>query len=254
MSEDELQTADHEAEGDEELRRWLEQYVAAHPQHSTAMLSRAQHIGVSRRALDSYLSGTYFLPKEWGGDGVDPRSSKIEHAIGAYRERVEGTNRHGYTNTFAETRTWFQLQHACQIALNEHAVVVIYARPGVGKSRCLMGFAARQMATAPIAVLCSANVTTRYFVQKLARELKLSDKPATAELEDRVAEKLKRYPRPLIVDLAFCLYAYPIRRIRTCVRGEIMFYPIQERRMSVGGISTSGLGKKGNGSGSVVSQ
>lgn len=94
------------------------------------------------------------------------------------------------------------MQHACQTALNEHAVVVIYARPGIGKSRCLMEFAARQMATAPIAVLCSANVTTRYFVQKVAQALKLSDRAATAELEDRVAEKLKRYPRPLIVDQA----------------------------------------------------
>jgi len=82
---------------------------------------------------------------------------------------VEGTNRHGYNNSFRETRTWFQLQQACQTAVNEHAIVVIYGRPGVGKSRCLMEFAARRMTTAPISVLCSAYVTTRYFVQKLAR-------------------------------------------------------------------------------------
>jgi hypothetical protein len=67
--------------GDEGLRKWLKGYVESHPQQPTAVLSRAQYIGVSRRALDSYIAGTYFLPEDEGGEGVDPKASKIEHGI-----------------------------------------------------------------------------------------------------------------------------------------------------------------------------
>jgi hypothetical protein len=82
-------------EWDEGLRKWLKGYVESHPHQPTAVLSRAQYIGVSRKALDSYIAGTYFLPKDYGGEGVDPKASKIEHAIRAFRERVDGSPRHG---------------------------------------------------------------------------------------------------------------------------------------------------------------
>lgn len=68
---------------DEELCQWLEDYLLAHPQHSPAVLSRSQFIGVSRSALDAYVRGRYFLPIEQGGEGVNPATSNIEHAIGA---------------------------------------------------------------------------------------------------------------------------------------------------------------------------
>src|SRR5262245_20763743 len=99
------------------LRKWLKGYVESHPQQPTTVLSRAQYIGVSRRALDSYIAGTYFLPKDEGGEGVDPKASKIEHAIRAFRERVDGSPRRGYGRTFVETRTWFQAQKACATAI-----------------------------------------------------------------------------------------------------------------------------------------
>ena len=187
---------------DEELRVWLKRYVADHPHHPTAVLSRAQYIGISRSALDAYLAGTYFLPKEWGGDGNDPQNSRLEPSVRAFRERVEGTSRRGYQNVFVETRAWMQVQQACNTAINENAIVVISGRPGVGKSRCLFEYAVRKMTTAPVSVLCSPNITTRYFAQRLAQELRLDDSATTSRLEDRVAEKLRRSPRPLFVDQA----------------------------------------------------
>lgn len=202
MSEEIVPPADEELEWDEELRQWLKRYVGEHPHHSTAVLSRAQYIGMSRKALDSYLSGTYFLPKEFGGEGIDRRVSKVEPSIRAYRERVEGSSRHGYTNTFVETRAWFQVQQACVAAINENAIVVISGKPGVGKSRCLTEYTVRKMTTAPISILCSPNITVRYFVQKVAQQLKLDDQATTAKLEDKISEKLRRYPRPLLIDQA----------------------------------------------------
>lgn len=64
--------------------------------------------------------------------------TKIEHAIRAFRERVDGSPRHGYSRTFIETRTWFQVQEACATAINENAIVVIVGKPGVGKTRSLI--------------------------------------------------------------------------------------------------------------------
>lgn len=209
---------------DEELRQWLRDYIQQHPHHTTAVLSRKEYIGVSRTALDLYLDGTYFLPRDAGGHGVDPKTSKIEQRIRAYRERVEGTVRHGYVNTFVETRSWFQLQQACLTAIQENVIVVVYGKPGVGKTRCLLEFAVRKMATAPVSILCSANITTRYFVQKLARELGLDDRPPTARLEDSIAEKLKRTPRPIFVDQANYLNEKSLGTI--CYVWEIARMPV----------------------------
>ncbi len=186
---------------DEELRLWLDKFIKEHAHLPTTALSRSDHIGVSRTALDAYVSGTYFLPKENGGLGVSG-NSQIEGKIRAYRERVEGTIRHGYENSFLDTRSWLQFQHACQTAIGENVIVVVYAKPGVGKSRCLQEYSTAKLKTMPVQILCSANITTRYFAQKIARELGLDEKTPTAPLEDLIAERLKRNPRALFIDQA----------------------------------------------------
>src|SRR4029079_10574556 len=101
------------------------------------VLSRREHIGYSRTAIDSYLQGTYFLPDADSHGGATPARSRLERQIKLYRERGEGTVRHGYANTFVESRTWYQLQQACATAVNENVIVVVYGKPGVGKSRSL---------------------------------------------------------------------------------------------------------------------
>lgn len=197
-----LQTAGGPPPWDEDLRLWLQAYIEKYPHHTTSVLSRSQFIGISKTVLEEYLAGIYFLPVEAGGKGIKPGSSKIEHAIRAYRERVEGSTRHGYTNCFVETRTWFQLQRACHVAINENVLVVAYGKPGVGKSRCLLEFTVRRMSTAPVTILCSRNITPQYFVDKLAQDLGLKNGPRIANTEDLIAEKLNRYPRPIFVDQA----------------------------------------------------
>lgn len=104
--------------------------------------------------------------------------------------------------TFVETGAWRQLRQACEVAIRENVIVVIYGKPGVGKSRCLMEYAVRGMKTAPLSVLCSRNITTRYFVQQLPRGLNLDAQPVTAELEDMIAQRLMRYPRMKYIDQA----------------------------------------------------
>lgn len=187
--------------GDEELRLWLEKYIEQHPHLQTTVLSRTDHIGVSRTGLDAYLNGTYFLPKPQGS-GVNPANSKTESKIRTYREKVEGTVRHGYTNSFIDTRLYKQLQHACNTAILENAIVVAYGKPGAGKTRSIQEYATAKMTTMPIQLLISANITPRYFVQKIARAVGLDDKAPTAPLEDLIADKMVRNPRPLFVDQA----------------------------------------------------
>jgi DNA transposition AAA+ family ATPase len=206
MKERKRESATNGAAWNEELRAWLEGYVRRYPHHSTDVLSRSQYIGVSRRALDAYIAGTYFLPKEQGGEGQDPRTSTIENSIRVYRERVEGTVRHGYANTFKRTRVWEQVGQACDVAINENVIVVIYGRPGIGKSRSLTEYALQKLRTAPVMVLCSRNVTPRYFVQCLAKELRIEKQWTISDLEEAVADRLARYPRPLFIDQANFLH------------------------------------------------
>ena len=219
--------------GDEELRQWFEAHLKAHPHLGTASLSR--QIGKSRAALDQYVAGKYFLPRENGGQGVDPKKSNIEKLIHQYRERVEGTDRHGIRSGFMETRTWMQVSKGIETAIAESAIVVIYGPPGVGKSRSLLNFQVENMVSSPLVVLCSRNVTVRYFVQRIAQQLGVDDRPSVPRLEDMVAEKLKRSPRPLFVDqanylreesLGTCCHLWEVARIPIVLFGTRDLYDL----------------------------
>jgi DNA transposition AAA+ family ATPase len=187
---------------DEELRGWLEKYIREHPHHSPEVLARSQYIGVPRIIIEDYLEGTYFLPKKSGGKGNSRKKSNIEEAIWHFRHTIEGTARHNYKENFLETRTWVQVQNACNTAINRNAIVVVYGKPGIGKTRCLLEYVRRNTITAPVLILCSRNITPLYFVQKLARKTGLSERAVAARLEDNIAERLMRTPRPLFIDQA----------------------------------------------------
>ncbi|MGH9764882.1 MAG: AAA family ATPase, partial [Blastocatellia bacterium] len=79
---------------------------------------------------------------------------------------------------------------------------MIYGRPGVGKSRSLVEYAVREMTSYPISILCSRNVTVRYFVQEIAGVLGFDERTSSPRLENMIAEKLRRSPRALFVDQA----------------------------------------------------
>jgi DNA transposition AAA+ family ATPase len=217
-------TPQSESVWDEELRQWLSDYIAAHSHHPTAVLSRSHYIGIARIALDAYLAGTYFLPKEQGGQGANPVESNLEEAIRAFRDRIEGTARHKYANNFTETRTYAQLEHACETAINENVITVCYGRPGIGKSRCLMEFAARKMVTPPISILCSRNITAAYFASVIAERIGIAGDGPLARLDDRLGNRLRRSPRPLFVDQANYLPEQALGTI--CHSWEIARIPI----------------------------
>src|ERR1700754_2015463 len=115
-------------EWDEELRLWLVGHIERNPHLTTVVLSRkeAGYIGASKPQLDAYVKGIYFLPKENGGMGINPKGSNIETLVRNYRETVEGTVRHGYANSFIKTKTWHQLRLACSTAIEEKVIVVVY--------------------------------------------------------------------------------------------------------------------------------
>lgn len=188
--------------GDEALRLRLVSFINENPHLTTKELSRSDHIGKSRTTLDDYIEGILFLPVSAGGKGVNPKSSKTEAAIRDYLDRVEGTVRSDYVSTFMETISWKRLLSAWETAVREQIIVVVYGKPGVGKSRCLMQLAVKKMTTMPISILCSPNITVRYFVQRLAQEVGVSERHIIPKLEDLVSEKLRKNKRPIIVDQA----------------------------------------------------
>ena len=188
--------------GDEDLRLWLEKYIAEHPHLTTTVLGRSDHTGVSRTALDQILDGTYFQAKELGGAGVNPKTSGVEQKIRSYREKVEGVVSGGTSIGFMETVAYRRLCMAWDTAVKEKVIVVAYSDPGAGKTHPLGQLLVRRMTTMPISILCSRNVTTGYFVQRLAEEAGLSIHYSIPRLEDMVADKLKKNPRGIVVDQA----------------------------------------------------
>ena len=187
---------------DEELRQWLISHMERHPHLTTRVLSRREHIGISQPALDAYIKGIYYLPKESGGEGVNIQKSKVEPSIRIYREKLDGPVRNGYAQTFIEDRAWLMFQNACKTALESNLIVVVYGTPGIGKTRCMTEYSVRKMTTAPISIMCSPNITLRHFVQEISLALGLDDRPAVARLEKLIIERLKRTPRPIFVDQA----------------------------------------------------
>lgn len=224
MNNHKLRIAGGKPRWDEELRNWLEGYIKQHPHHPTEVLSRSHYIGIPRIILDEYLEGIYFLPKKSGGKGNSVRRSGVEDAIRRFREKMEGTSRHDYNKYFFETRTWVQVQTACDTAIRRNAIVLIYGAPGIGKTRCLFEYARRSMITAPVQILCSPNITSLYFAQRLASRMGLSESSTAARLEDRVAERLRRTPRPLFIDQANYLGEKALGTI--CYVWEVAHVPV----------------------------
>ncbi len=101
---------------------------------------------------------------------------------------------------------------------------MVYGRPGIGKSRCLTEYALQKMRTAPITVLCSRNITPRFFIQKLAKELRIERQWTIPDLEEAVAEQLTRYPRPLFIDQANFLHERALGTV--CHLWELARIPI----------------------------
>jgi DNA transposition AAA+ family ATPase len=186
--------------GDEELRQWLEDWIEAHPHLTTAILGHQDQIGLSRTLLDDYLAGTYFLDKEAGGKGVKRRTS--EDRIRAYRQKVEGVITLDTTIPFVETIAYQRLCMAWDRAISQRQIIVAYNDPGAGKTHPIQQLLHQRMKTMPIMILCSRNITTGYFVQKLAEAVGLSPHHSIPRLEDMIADKLIKNPRGIIVDQA----------------------------------------------------
>lgn len=188
--------------GDEELRQWLQQYMEKNPHLTTWVLSQQEHTGISRTALDDILEGIYFLPIESGGKGVSPKRSDIEKRIRAYREKVEGVTSDNGSIGFMNTVAYQRLCAAWDLAVNEKVITVAYSNPGDGKTFPLQKLLIQRMTSRPISILCSRNITVRYFAQLLAKAVDISKHHIIPELEDMVAEKLTKSPRGIVVDQA----------------------------------------------------
>lgn len=186
--------------GDEALRQRFVRFMAKYPHLTTAELSRDNQIGFSKTGLDGYLKGTYFLTGGPNKSPVNPANSKIERLIREYLDRVEGNQRSGEKSEFVQTVCWHQFQYLCNTAIEENIIGVGYGSPGVGKTVSMGQYSIEKLSTRPIHILCSFNITARYFIQQIADDLKIKDRVSIPELENLVADRLIKNKRALFVD------------------------------------------------------
>jgi DNA transposition AAA+ family ATPase len=185
---------------DENLRLWFEQYIKETGLTTTEL---ARSIGGSRTLWDAYLKCTYFGVPDPNNDGKvrTAENSKLEPMLRAYRARVEGPNSETRSE-FVKTVAWHQIRTAIQTAIEENAITLAYGGYGKGKTRCKNEFVFKKLKTPAVLIFCSPNITTRYFLQKIARELKLPESYTIPQLEDEIVGFLKSHPRVLVVDQA----------------------------------------------------
>lgn len=194
---------------DVELQLWLETYVKDHPHINLKKLSSSEFIGqhgyINESTLRLYMEGRYYLAKEKGGFGTQYKSdNNIERILREFRARIDSQLYLGHGKEFIETKTWRQVQHACTVAIKENEIVVVWGKYGIGKTRSIREFADRNLQRQPMYILCSALVTPRSLLKRLATEFRIQGTGGKSmdELLDLIAKRLQRQPRAIFIDQA----------------------------------------------------
>jgi DNA transposition AAA+ family ATPase len=140
-----------------------------------------------------------------------------------------------YLGTFVETGAWKHLQNACDTAINETAIVVVYGHPGVWKTRCLMKYVSGRMATIPISIDCSPNTTNNSFLRHLAHLVGADVRQQAHLIEIEIAIKLRQSPKAIFINRAnylvekslgtFC-FLCEYRRLPMVLTGTKQLYDI----------------------------
>lgn len=194
---------------DVELQLWLQRYAADHPHLNWKKLASSDYVGqhgyISDTSLKMYAEGRYFLPRESGGLGTQWKpDNNPERIIGEFRQRIDSQQYLGHGKEFIETKTWKQVQHAASVAIRENEIVVIWGKYGIGKSRSLREFTDRNLTRPPVYILCSALVTPKSLLVRLATEFRIvgTSGKTQDELLDLIAKKLQRTPKAIFIDQA----------------------------------------------------
>lgn len=171
-------------------RAWAEAYMGQANLTKNAM---AAMIGYDRSAFSRWLEGKY--------DG-DP--GPIAAAIRTLRDRLEGQGGLLALIGFRETRTVAVMWAAATLA-REGGLVITIGESGAGKSEAMKEWRRRAMRAGqavPVYLECTVFTSAAALVAVLAEELGLERRGNPDALLRACAAKLRRSPRPLLIDEA----------------------------------------------------
>jgi DNA transposition AAA+ family ATPase len=171
-------------------RAWAEAYMDQAGLTKNAM---ARLIGYDRSSYSRWLEGKY--------DG-DP--APIAAAIRTLRDRLEGQGGVLALVGFRETRTVAVMWAAAKLA-REGGLVITIGESGAGKSEAMKEWRRRAMRsgeTVPVYLECTVFTSAAALVAALAEELGLEKRGNPDSLLRACAQKLRRSPRPLLIDEA----------------------------------------------------
>lgn len=169
-------------------RAWAEAYRKENKLSKAAM---AEHINYSRTVYSRFEEGTY--------DG-DP--DPVRAAIRALRDRVEGPGGLSVVVGFRETSTAATVFDAYALAQAGELVILI-GESGEGKSEALKEIARRASRNGhvtPVYFECTVFTSAFALVSALGKAVGCDRRPNPDSLLRDIAEKLKRTPRPLLLD------------------------------------------------------
>lgn len=169
-------------------RAWAEAYRKENQLSKAAL---AEMIGYSRTTYSRFEEGTY------EGDEQDLRA-----AIRAMRDRIEGPGGLSAVVGFRETMTARLVFKAYELAKSGELVILI-GESGEGKSEALkevMRRASRNGHISPVYFECTVFTSAFALISALGKALGLDRRPNPDALLRDIAQKLKRSPRPILLD------------------------------------------------------
>lgn len=182
-----------------ELHERVAKHLAEHPETSIAEF--AKQIGYSRTAVSKYASVAYMNPVG------------VERAVRAWFRKQDRLA----ADTFVPTVVARMISEACQYAVAENEMVVVYGPPGVGKTTGVRRFLAAQAKAGDANfVFVTANPTTSYAVllRRIADEMGLNSGFAAPILGEKLVAALKRSPHLIVVDDASFLHLRALETLR----------------------------------------
>jgi DNA transposition AAA+ family ATPase len=168
-------------------------------QPDSALLERVQALMQQQRVSQAQLADEIGMSKgvvsEWLRGGYDHQST-IVPALTAWLSRQHGR--------FFDLRNSRRVLEACEYAVARRRMVLVVGPPGMGKTVALKEFHRQRIAAQDEIIYHYTSPVIRHhsLAKMIARRLQLGESGSAFDIVERIVNRLRRHPIPMVFDEA----------------------------------------------------